>query len=939
MNTHPTLTRRGLTRAFALVGLSSLLGLSAAAQSAASSSGSEDSKDSTVKLDKFVVTGSYIPYAAGAPATAVQVLSSDDIAKSGVTGDLLEVLRKAVPQLIGGGNLGGSNSNIAGGLTNGGSQILLRNTSTLVLINGRRAAFAPVSATGGFTFVDVNAIPASAVQSIEVITDGASALYGSDAVSGVVNIKLKQTYDGTELGGSYKYATQKGHWEERTAHFTIGGHTDKTSVVVSGEWVKQDPLWQYERAISSPSFGTPTFAGVVQVGGTASGQYYLLSPSLNAPPSNLDLTAAQLVAQGIYTVNPATHAPYTFSEINEVFDLSRAVTLNLANQKKTVTASFEHQLGKDTQFFGDILYSKVSTFYQLNAQPLTDPTLQTHVAADPRNPFNITVRARNRFVDFPRMYFSDNDSLRALGGFRGKINDAISWEAAFNHNQVNQLYRNKNVINTANLQAAVAAGTINLFARTQAPGAIDNANIFGTAYANNVSKLNALDARVFGDLPFEMPAGTVQFALGGEVRREDLASEPDAGSLPNGTSGSPRVWTDATTFQQFSASRTIKSIYAEVRLPLAAPKQHLAGFYTMDIDIAARRDAYSDNESPTVPKVLLRWLPFSDEFALRASYSKSFIAPTLFQINGPSGYGVTPSITNINNFGGGVTANYGQPAYVTTSNPNLKPQRSTNYNLGIVYSPRHLKGLSVELSYFDLKLTDIIGAYAPQTMLQDVELRGAASVYAQYIAVNAFAGTPGAIPITAPGQIINPPGGGDIYVVGAAVNLAKQTQSGVDFALKYDFTAANLGRFSTSLGGTWYHSYKTYLPGQVIESVGWDEITNGTIPHWLANARVDFTRDNWGLGLGAQYIGAVDEVVIPDIVGHQASFVSVDARATYSFKDGFLKGLDLTLGANNVFDKGPPPAPTVYSGVNYDAVTYAAATLGRVVYISGSYKF
>ena len=919
------------SRLLAAAALSCLAASAAFAQQAVAS-------DEPVKLEKYVVTGSYIPYAVGAPATAVTVVSADDIAKTGVSGDLLEVLRKAVPQFIGAGNLGSSNSNIAGGSTNGGSQLLLRNTATLVLINGRRAAFAPASATGGFTFVDLNAIPVSAVESIEVITDGASALYGSDAVSGVVNIKLKKYYDGAVIGGTYKYGTQKGHWEERTANFTVGAHNDKTSVVVSGEWVDQDPLYQGERAASSPSFGTPTFAGVVQVGGTVSGKYYLLKAGLNAPPLNQDLTAAQLVANGTYTVNPATNAPYTFSEIQNIFDLSKAVTLLVHNAKKALTVNLDHKFSDNVSFFGDLLYARTNSFYQINAQPLTNVPLQTHVAGDPRNPFDIQVRARNRFLEHPRQYFSDTDSLRASGGFRGKLSDTLSWEMAFDHNQVDQLYRNKNVINTANLLNAVqVTKTINMFAINQAPGAIDAAQIFGTAYANNVSLLNSFDARVFGDLPFMMPGGTPQFAVGGELRHEGLSSEPDAGSLPDGTSGSPRVWTDATTFYPYNATRGIKSVFAEVRLPLTGPKQNIRGFHTVDLDIAARRDAYSDGQSPTVPKVLLRWLPMNDEFAVRLSYSKSFIAPTLYQINGPDNFGVTPTVNNINNFGGGVTDTLGQPAYVTRSNRNLKPQRSTNENFGIVYSPRSIKGLSLEVSYFNLKLKEIIGGYSPQTMLQDVELKGAASPYAQYIAFGAFAGTPGAVAVTAPGQVVTTDL--DLFVTGLAVNFAEQTQSGIDFSMKYDFKVDPIGQFNFQLGGTWYKSFKTVLPGQVIESVGSNEVTNGTIPRWLTNATLDLTRGNMDFGLGFQYIGAVDEVVIPDVVGRQSAFTSIDVRAGYHFTTGILKGFTVKVGANNVFDKGPPLSTTVNSGVNYDASTYPAGTLGRVVYVSGSYKF
>jgi outer membrane receptor protein involved in Fe transport len=250
-----------------------------------------------------------------------------------------------------------------------------------------------------------------------------------------------------------------------------------------------------------------------------------------------------------------------------------------------------------------------------------------------------------------------------------------------------------------------------------------------------------------------------------------------------------------------------------------------------------------------------------------------------------------------------------------------------------------VKGLTVELSYFDLKLNNIIGQYSSQTILQDVELKGTASPYANFVAFGGYAGTPGSIAVTAPGQVVNPPGGNDIYVTGLTVNFAEQTQSGVDFSTKYDFKIEHIGQFDFQLGGTWYKSYKTVLPGQVIESVGKNEVTNGTIPHWLTNATLDLVRGNMTLGLGAQYIGAVDEVVIPDVVGHQAAFVSVDVRAGYRFASGVLKGLTVKVGANNLFDKGPPLSLTVNSGVNFDASTYPAGTLGRVVYVSGSYRF
>ncbi|QYM79407.1 TonB-dependent receptor plug domain-containing protein [Horticoccus luteus] len=221
--------------------------------------------DEPLALEKYVTTGRFIPYAAEAPAIPVQVISKAKIEASGESGDLLAVIRRTVPQFIGNGNRGASNANIGGGSTNGGSQLRPGNVQTLVLIDGRRAAFAPVAATGGFTFVDVNSIPVSAVERIEVLSDGASTVYGSDAVSGVVNIILKKDFAGAEIGGGYRGATQKAHWAERLARSIMGARAGQTDITMSAEWVKLDSHFQSERDFSADHMGkTSTFPGAVQ---------------------------------------------------------------------------------------------------------------------------------------------------------------------------------------------------------------------------------------------------------------------------------------------------------------------------------------------------------------------------------------------------------------------------------------------------------------------------------------------------------------------------------------------------------------------------------------------------------------------------------------------------------------------------------------------------
>ena len=241
-------------------------------------------------------------------------LTAADIEKTGISTDLADVLRRTQPAFYGANNLGSDVANINSGDSNGGSGLSLRNRSTLVLINGRRAAISPVIASGGGSFVDVSVIPISAVDRVEVLSDGASATYGSDAVSGVVNIIMKTNYQGAEMGGSYGFSTNKGHWANRSYYGVFGATQGKTSLTVSTEWKNSDPLIQKERDYSTGLFRTPSYAGVINIGN----DFYYLNPSANAPARNLDLTAAQLVAQGVYA------GPLTQDGATKFLDLAKS---------------------------------------------------------------------------------------------------------------------------------------------------------------------------------------------------------------------------------------------------------------------------------------------------------------------------------------------------------------------------------------------------------------------------------------------------------------------------------------------------------------------------------------------------------------------------------------------------------------------------------------
>lgn len=577
-------------------------------------------------LEEVEVTGSYIPFAADAPAIPVDVLDASAIQRSGVAGSVLDVIKKSVPQFSGNSNLGSDNGNVSSGSTNGGSRLALRSRSTLVLVDGRRVAFSPVSASGGFQFVNVNAFPLAAIDSIEIVKDGASATYGSDAVSGVVNIKLKSDFEGFEVGGRYAVSDNDGSWTERSYYAVAGGKAKDTSVTVSYEWTRQDPLYQFERPFSSALFRSPTFAGVINDRNpNADGdlEFYLLNPNVNAPDGAASLSFADAVAQGIY------EGPYLQDEIVNFFNLSAKPTMLIANERQSITAALKHELSDNVTLFGSLMYSNTETFSQLNAQPVSSTVADTTATS----PFDESVTARNRFVDFPRKYFSNETITRGVFGARGSITDRVDFEIGGNMNYVSNDYKNQNLIDTTAYNAAVANLSYNPFARVQNPGVIEG--FVGTAFGDYSSGLYSGDARIIADV-VEMPAGMLKLAVGGETRRETLKFTNDRNSRDG-------LWLQATPEQPFQDEVDVQALFAEIRAPLTSPEQKIPGLYTVELSAAVRHEKYSNTDDPTVPKYSLRWLPVDEQFAMRASYAESFTAPTLYELNGPIGVGFTAS--------------------------------------------------------------------------------------------------------------------------------------------------------------------------------------------------------------------------------------------------------------------------------------------------------
>jgi len=885
------------------------------------------SSDEKVTLEKFVVTGSLIPIAAGSPAIPVKVLDAQEIEKTGISTDLADVLRRSQPAFYGANNLGSDVANVNSGDSNGGSGLALRNRSTLVLINGRRAALSPVLATGGKSFVDVSMIPIAAVDRVEILSDGASATYGSDAVSGVINVILKTNYQGAEIGGSYGYSTNKEHWANRSFYTVVGATSGNTSLTVSGEWKRSDPLIQKERPYSTGLFRTPTYGGIVNFGN----DYYYLNPSVNAPPSNLDLTPAQLVAQGIY------QGPLTQAGALQYLDLSTYPTLVAAAERRSFTAAIEHRLTTDTTLFADVIYTINNTESVLNAQPVSGTVL----AANPLNPFNVNVTARNRFLTFPRFYANESISRRAVAGIKGKLPGTWSYEAAVNYNQTNHYFRNKNLIDGIKYNELQASGAYNPFARLQAPGLVESMS--GTQVRDYVSSLRTLDISASGDV-FELPAGPVKLGVGAGFLWDELDFTNDRLDQTGG-------WRDATPRQPFNARSNADGFYAETRIPIFSEKNAIRGAHLLEVTVAGRFDKYSTTSDPTTPKYAVRYLPFNDELAFRGSYSESFVAPSLFDLYGPLSVGFTSSINitryNASGVSLGIASGNSQYRLQEGSNRNLNPSKSRNWSTGVVWSPKNIKGFSVALDWFNIDERDLVDTIPTTTIVLDVEARGTASPYASLVrrAVSVAGEThfSDGAPITAPGQMTSGPTD-QVWITNSKVNVAGYWQQGMDLQANYKYTTQSWGRFNAAVAGTYLHEYFVQtLPNQ--PAVGYQDgfiargtSSNGVFPRYRLNSRFDWALSQWNAGLAHTYTPSLDDLtnVTPFRVSDYHSF---DLQLGYNFNrtgNRWLKGLHTTIGVNNVFNKYPPRIPSE-GNQSHDINAYDP--IGRFVYVQAKYKF
>lgn len=537
--------------------------------------------------ERVIVTGSYIPTAEEVTASPLDTLTTQEIRRAG-TDDVLTILQKRNPDFVGAGNLANSNANIASGATQGGSTVTIRGLATLVLFENRRIADSAAIATGGLQFSDVNLFPVALISRIEVLKDGASALYGSEAVGGVVNIFLKDEFEGVELGARYGFSVEPGV-AERRAYLIAGSGNDTTHVTAGFQYLEEDPLFARERLYSQrrPQGTTTTFAGVGRDATSGTNGYYLLNGvDPNQPFGTAGLNSpfdAPGVVTGLVPPPPAAGPnPGQYSQLPQAYNQAPTFTSSSYNlfQVPTSTldisntnayASFTHQVfGKQLELFGNFLFSKEHTENYLNAQPLSNGSgvvIRGSVRFDPDagpigpdgapigalvpedrgnpapfNPFQLSIDtgtlggsglagryrliAANRYQTIaPRRFVNDTTFYRFLTGLRS--NFAPDWTAE------TSVYYSHYSIDFTN-SGLVILDALNNLINASNP---DGSPIQGTT-------LDFFARNPVGTGPGQVSPATIATAFGTNIRKQDSFQEVFDGritglpfSLPGGKVG------------------------------------------------------------------------------------------------------------------------------------------------------------------------------------------------------------------------------------------------------------------------------------------------------------------------------------------------------------------------------------------------------------------
>lgn len=887
----------------------------------------------TQVVQRVEITGSSVKRVDAETSLPVQLVTKADIARTGATST--EELLQSISAFSSAG--GTTNATGAGTSTGGLSSISLRglgSTRTLVLVNGRRlAAFA--GSDGGS--VNVNVIPLAAIERVEVLKDGASGVYGSDAVAGVVNFILSKQVDGIEVTGGYGSPSEHGGGQNGKISVTGGVNTDQLKVVLSAAYEKEKALFGRDRDYASTATKLPYYSGTATGLGNIQGSF---TPGVGTDPGfssggsgyGNPLAAAgkcDTIRMG-FLPNSSKGAPYCY------YDSGPDVGLTPDRELGNLTGNLSYQLNDHTELFGDVLYSRSKVTQTYQASPARASFFETdgQFAAQgvdaalllfPSNPayqslavpylqqrgftslIGKPLSITSRVFDFgPRQNVDTATQTRVVVGAKGSLG-AADYEVALSHNEsklnsavttgyFSQVAYAKIINNPANNWNPWAAGGVQSGALADQ---IKTAAFTGDFLAAK-STSDTFDAKVTGD--FWTIAGiTPQYAVGVQSRKENYTTNPSAAYQSGDISGL------GGSVVPIDRDRTVNSAFGELNASLTK---------SLELNLTARDDHYDDVGNSANWKGSFRWQPVKS-FLFRGSYGTGFRAPTLVDLWTPQTLGTSESFNDTATHQSGLQVNA-----LSGGNPNLKPEKSKQYSFGVVLQPAN--NASVGIDFFNIKIRDILATPSAQEIVS--RFRAGDSAYKDLVTLN----------------------GNDIVSIKSVLaNTGDATVQGVDiFAnLRENFSA---GRLDLNLNGTYMDTFNQTSPGgdishkvgTIVDDGGNPVIgaqNGGVILRWKHQLAATWTAGPWATTLIQNYRTGYQ-------VGHDLNedkvFIGSESIFDVNVAYRGIKNLTLSAGVKNLLDKQPDTigqAVTNQFQSGYDINQYDPR--GRFFYVTAGYKF
>ena len=947
-----------LTRAAALLGFSALAASGSLGVAQAQTAGS---------VSEIIVTGSRIRTSPLDQLQPVVQIDQAAIAKTGLT-STVDVLQR-IPSAGGGLNAKFNNSGNfgnppdGGGVGAGSAEIDLRYLSSrrvLVLVDGLRWV-SGAAASGVPGSVDLNTIPSAMISRMEVLQEGASPIYGSDAIAGVVNIITKQRQDGfqasAQVGG---FGEGDGFTQDYNLSWgvTQGG----TSIVLGGGYFKQDPVLAGDRDISRfpAPYATSCLAGGCS-SGTPLGRFIVHDPNTN---QDLNLTLRQALSPGqrpVYDPLAPTGPGGSFKGFTTAdrFDFQPYNYILTPLQRLSLFGSVTQEITDKIRFRARASYTERKSANQAAPLPLfvgpdagNGNLLDTVTvdATNPFNPFGFTLQpgtyafiGRRLVENGTRHYEQTVNTWNVSGMFEGEFGvGERTWhwdvDGVWSRNRAEQSFTGN--VNAQRVQQALgplagctgACTPLNIFGGA---GTITPAMLSFIAFTEqdvSQQELRDLSANLTGDL-IDLPAGPLSFAVGLEHRVTEGFFQPDPIVAAGLSSDIPA--------QPASGSITVKEAYGELRIPLIKDAPF---FYRLDASVAGRWFDYSTSGTDSTYKAGLNWRPTA-EILFRGSWGQGFRAPSIGELFGSASrfdQEVTDPCSDFLGLSGGTAASAavranciarGVPAsgsyvqlnpqlpVITSGNKKLSPETSESWNASGVWEPKFLRdaswasGGSVELAYTEIKLDAAIQALSGQTLLDRcAQTRDALSC--------------ATITRTASGVVSS--------IANPLINIGGIKTRAIDLNLIWTSPEWSFGRFALHSNTTRLLEFTELQPTstglQPIKREGTERGSpDQAYPKTKSNLSVDWDKAEFGATATLRYISAVEESGAANRLDAR-TYVDAQFRWSPSF---LMEGLRFAVGVNNLFDKDPPGC--ISCGLNnYDPNAYDAP--GRLVYLRFSYS-